>query len=122
MSFGKERVNQKVVDFFEEETNKLYFSSISIWEVALKRSSNRKDFAWSANELRGYLLENDFIELPLFGEHVLSFANLPIKHRDPFDRLLVAQAISEGMQLVTADHKLREYGAPVYFLHPENPH
>jgi PIN domain nuclease of toxin-antitoxin system len=92
------------------------FSAVSLWEVALKRSSNRKDFQWEAGPLRAGLVDNDYTELVLTGEHILNFSTAAPDHRDPFDRLLLAQAISEGVVLLTADHELARNRGPIRFV------
>ena len=89
------------------------FSVASLWEVPIKSSMGRPDFTVDAAELRRWLLVEGFIELAILPSHVLRVAVLPWHHRDPFDRLLVAQAEVEGMLLWTADAGLGAYGAMV---------
>lgn len=89
------------------------FSVASLWEVAIKSSMGRPDFNVDAAELRRWLLVEGFTELGILPAHVLRVAALPWHHRDPFDRLLVAQAEIEGMPLWTADAGLGAYGAMV---------
>ncbi len=93
--------------------NTLWFSVASLWEVSIKKSLNRVDFQTDATVLRAGLLSNDYRELPIEGRHCLALASLPPIHSDPFDRMLLAQAIGEGMQLVTADKKLAAYEGPI---------
>ena len=93
--------------------NVLWFSVASLWEVAIKRALNRPDFRTEASVLRAGLLANGYAELPVEGRHVLSLAMLPALHGDPFDRMLLAQAIADGHVLVTADRRLAAYGGPV---------
>ena len=93
--------------------NTLWFSVASLWEVTIKRSLNRPDFQTDAAVLRAGLLSNDYRELPIEGRHCLALTSLPPLHGDPFDRMLLAQAIGEGMQLVTADQKLAVYQGPI---------
>ena len=93
--------------------NTLWFSVASLWEVTIKRSLNRPDFQTDAGVLRAGLLSNEYRELPIEGRHCLGLASLPPLHGDPFDRMLLAQAIGEGMQLVTADRKLAAYQGPI---------
>ena len=97
----------------KDPANTLWFSAASIWEVAIKRSLNRPDFRTDASVLRAGLLANGYRELAIEGRHCLPLAALPALHMDPFDRLLLAQAMSEGMLLVTADRKLAAYDGPV---------
>lgn len=93
--------------------NTLWFSVASLWEVTIKKSLNRPDFQTDASVLRAGLLANDYQEMPIEGRHCLTLGSLPGHHSDPFDRMLLAQAIAEGMQLVTADRKLAQYEGPV---------
>lgn len=89
------------------------FSTASIWEIAIKHSQRRADFSVHPGLLRGRLLESGFAELPILGQHAVAIAALPWVHRDPFDRLLVAQAIVEGIVLLTADATLARYPGPI---------
>lgn len=91
--------------------NELVFSAASIWEIALK--GQRSSFGVDAADLRRELLDNGYTELPVTGDHAAATAALPAIHRDPFDRLLLAQAVVEGMTLVTSDATLGSYPGPV---------
>lgn len=92
------------------------FSVVSLWEVAIKASLKRPDFQVNAAALRAGLLQEGFRELPIHPDHVLAVQHLPWIHRDPFDRLLVAQAIQEGLRLLTTDRTLTGYGEPVRWV------
>ena len=89
------------------------FSLASLWEVAIKASLGRPDFNVDAAALRAWLLSEGFTELALAPAHVLQVAHLPWHHRDPFDRLLIAQAQVEAITLWTADAALKAYGKAV---------
>lgn len=91
----------------------LFFSLVSLWEVAIKTSLGRADFQVSPSALRTGLLREGFQELPIQAEHVLAVQHLPWIHRDPFDRLLVAQALQERLHLLTTDKTLLGYGQAV---------
>ena len=93
--------------------NVLWFSAASLWEVAIKRALDRPDFRADAAALRAGLLANGYRELAVEGRHVLGLAALPAIHRDPFDRILIAQARAEGLAFVTVDRTLAGYGEPV---------
>jgi PIN domain nuclease of toxin-antitoxin system len=84
-----------------------------VWEVAIKRGLGRSDFQADPRLLRRGLLDNGYDELPVLSEHVIAIDGLPLIHKDPFDRLLVAQAIVEGITLLTADSIVAEYRRPV---------
>ena len=89
------------------------FSVASLWEVAIKASLGRHDFKADAALLRRGLIENGYLELPVAGEHATAVAALPMLHRDPFDRLLVAQAQVEGILLLTSDPLVAAYQGPI---------
>lgn len=93
--------------------NQLYFSPISLWEIAIKNSLGRSDFSADPRRLWRMLLTNGYRELALVGEHAIAVGELPPLHKDPFDRILLAQARVEGMELLTADDKLAAYGEGV---------
>jgi PIN domain nuclease of toxin-antitoxin system len=93
--------------------NEPSFSVASIWEVAIKWLQRRPDFECDPSVLRRNLLDNGYAELPITGEHSVAVATLPLLHRDPFDRILVAQSIVEGITLLTSDPLVAQYPAPV---------
>ncbi len=94
----------------EEPAHAPVFSVVSLWEIVVKRGLGRPDFRVDPGRLRRGLLDNGYEELPVTGPHVLAVGCLPPLHRDPFDRLLVAQALTEGFRLVTADPAVEAYG------------
>jgi PIN domain nuclease of toxin-antitoxin system len=94
----------------------LLFSVVSIWEVAIKSVQKRDDFLANPMVLRRSLLDNGYAELPIIGAHAVAVAALPPIHKDPFDRLLIAQAIVEGMLLLTSDRVIAQYPAPVQLV------
>jgi len=89
------------------------FSAASIWEVAIKAGLNRPDFTVNSGLLRQGLLANGYAEVVVTGAQAALVSALPPIHRDPFDRLLVAQALAEGMLLLTADVVVARYPGPV---------
>ena len=93
-----------------DEANRLFFSVASIWEVIIKRGLERHDFRVDPARLRRLLVMNGYGEVALTSDHALAVGGLPALHRDPFDRILVAQARVEGMRLVTADAQIAQYG------------
>ena len=93
--------------------NELVFSAASIWEVAIKRGLGRDDFRVDPRLLRRGLLDNLYQELPITSQHVIAIDSLPPIHKDPFDRILIAQSITEGIILLTADPRVAEYPGPV---------
>lgn len=97
----------------EDLQNELLFSAASLWEIVIKRSLGRSDFQVDARVLRRGLLDNGYQELPITSEHAVFIDSLPLLHKDPFDRILVAQATVEGITLLTADVLVAQYPGPV---------
>lgn len=93
--------------------NELLFSAASLWEVTIKRGLGRKDFQVDGRLLRRGLLDNGYNELPIASEHVVATDGLPPIHKDPFDRVLVAQAMIEGITLLTSDLLVSKYPGPI---------
>lgn len=107
------RLSAAAVKLIKAPANELLFSAASIWEVAIKRGLGRSDFRADPGLLRRGLLDNGYVELPLLSHHVIALDSLPPIHKDPFDRLLVAQAVVEGITLLTADSVVAKYPGPV---------
>lgn len=93
--------------------NELLFSAASLWEISIKNSLGRDDLRVEPRLLRRGLLDNGYVELPITSQHAVNIDGLPPLHRDPFDRLLVAQALTEGITLLTTDAQVAEYRGPV---------
>ena len=108
-----ERLSAAARKLLNDPRNELLFSAASLWEVAIKSSLGREDFRVEPRLLRRGLLDNGYVELPVTSQHAVNIDGLPPLHKDPFDRLLVAQALSEGITLLTADGQLAEYPGPV---------
>lgn len=102
---------RRIIDSSESE---LYFSAASLWEIAIKTSLGRSDFSVDARLLRRGLLDRGFVELPVTGEHAVAIDGLPPIHKDPFDRILVAQARVEGITLLTSDSTIARYGGSIH--------
>jgi PIN domain nuclease of toxin-antitoxin system len=93
--------------------NELLFSAASLWEIAIKNSLGREDFRVEPRLLRRGLLDNGYVELPVTSLHAVNIDGLAPLHKDPFDRLLLAQALTEGITLLTSDAQLAQYRGPV---------
>lgn len=106
----------KAQDMLNDPGSELLFSAASLWEVAIKSGLHRADFTVDAHLLRRGLHDNGYTELPISSLHAVAVAGLPMIHKDPFDRILVAQALIEGITLVTADPLVAQYAAPIHFL------
>ncbi|MEX3985382.1 type II toxin-antitoxin system VapC family toxin [Paraburkholderia sp. EG287A] len=101
----------------EDMDNTLYFSVASMWEIVIKSALGREDFQVDARVLRRSLLDAGYEELSIESQHAFEVATLPPLHRDPFDRLLLGQAIAEGIVLLTHDDQIKRYGfAPVRYV------
>jgi PIN domain nuclease of toxin-antitoxin system len=108
-----ERLSAATRKLLNNPRNELLFSAASVWEVAIKNTLGRADFRVEPRLLRRGLLDNGYSELPVTSQHAVSIDSLPLLHKDPFDRLLLAQAISEGITLVTGDAQVARYPGPV---------
>lgn len=108
-----EQLSNTARSLLEDEENELFFSAASLWEIAIKRGLGRDDFRVDARVLRRGLLDNGYGELPIASEHAVAIDNLPPIHKDPFDRILVAQAMVEGITLLTADGLVAQYPGPI---------
>ena len=108
-----ERLSPAALRLVNSAETDLLFSAASLWEIAIKRSLGRTDFQVDARLLRRGLLDNGYGELPIKSEHVVATGDLPPIHKDPFDRVLVAQATIEGALLLTADPLVAQYPGPI---------
>jgi len=97
----------------EDNSNCLAFSAASMWEITIKRMLGKPDFMVDPHELRLRLLDSSFEELPITSEHAMYVANLPPLHKDPFDRMLIAQSLVEGVTLLSADALILQYSGPI---------
>lgn len=113
VAVDSERLGRTARQLVEDPRNTLVFSVASIWETAIKYGLGRDDFDVEPRLLRRGLIENGYEELRIASEHAIAVDQLPMIHRDPFDRLLVAQAMVEGMVLLTSDDRVASYPAPV---------
>ena len=104
-----ERLSKAALELLEDEGNEVVFSAASLWEIAIKATLGRDDFRVEPRLLRRALLDNGYLELPITSQHAVSIDTLPPLHKDPFDRLLVAQALTEGITLLTTDELLASY-------------
>jgi PIN domain nuclease of toxin-antitoxin system len=108
-----ERLPEVARGLLDDPRNEPIFSSASLWEIAIKSGLGRDDFQVDARVLRRGLLDNGYGELPITSEHAVAIDGLPPIHKDPFDRLLVAQSMVEGITLLTSDPLVAQYPAPV---------
>jgi PIN domain nuclease of toxin-antitoxin system len=108
-----DRLSAAARRLLDSPRNELLFSAASFWEISIKKTLGREDFQVEPRLLRRGLLDNGYSELPVTSQHAVSIDGLPLLHKDPFDRLLLAQALSEGITLVTGDAQLARYPGSV---------
>ncbi len=108
-----DKLPEAVVAMVEDPDNTLLFSAASLWEVAIKSGLGRDDFRVDSWVLRRGLLDNGYQELVITSEHAVAVNGLPPIHKDPFDRILVAQSMVEGIFFVTADPLIAQYPGPI---------
>ena len=107
------KLSSEATSLITNEDNRLYFSAASVWEVVIKNSLGRPDFHVDPHILRRGLVDNGYLELPISSQHTLAVAHLHDIHKDPVDRILVAQAETEGFLLLTNDQLVGRYPGPV---------
>jgi PIN domain nuclease of toxin-antitoxin system len=99
-----------------DAANEVFYSAASVWEVAIKSALRRRDFNANPAVLVRALAQSGFAELPVTAAHAARVGGLPALHRDPFDRMLVAQSLTEPMTLLTNDAVLAGYGPLVQMV------
>ena len=111
-----ELLSEQARQLLTDEDNEIYFSPVSLWEVAIKNSLSRPSFQVDPKILHAQLLARGYHEIAIIGLHATAVSDLPLLHKDPFDRLLLAQAKTEGISLITSDATLSAYPAPVILV------
>jgi PIN domain nuclease of toxin-antitoxin system len=114
--YAANTLSPKAEEVIFDETNTLYFSPASIWEIAIKNALNKPDFKADPHLIYNGLIQYGFEELQITSVHTLATTSLPNIHKDPFDRILLAQVVTENMHLLTADDIIAKYPAPVIYL------
>ena len=107
------RIGSQARTILSDPANHFLFSVTSIWEIAIKRGLQRSDFLFDPREIRRLMIENGYEELTLQSQHAVAVDSLPLIHKDPFDRILIAQAMVEGITLLTADPVIAKYPGPI---------
>ena len=115
-AFSPERLSRKAKKVLDEDPELFAFSVVSLWEITIKRGLNRPDFRFDPQILRAQLLQRGMRELEVTAAHAMAVGKLPALHRDPFDRLLISQAVVENLTFVTSDVLLANYSSPVRLL------
>jgi PIN domain nuclease of toxin-antitoxin system len=111
--FQQKRLSAQARSIMEAPENQLAFSVVNLWEIAIKRGLGKRGFEFDPRILRRALLDDGYEELPVLGSHAVALDSLPPIHRDPFDRILIAQAMVEGITLLTADATIARYPGPI---------
>ena len=106
-------LSRDAISLLADPENELIFSAVNIWEIAIKNSLRRKDFPVDPRSFRRNLLDSGYRELPITSEHTIAIQSLPPLHKDPFDRILIAQATVEGITLLTSDRQVAKYPGPI---------
>ena len=107
---------QSAAMYIEDVNNTLFFSPASIWEVVIKNGLGRRDFVVDPPSLYKGLIGAGYVELEITGQHTLLIASLSTLHKDPFDRLLLAQSVYEGIPLLTADDIISQYPGSIIHI------
>ncbi len=110
---NSDKLSQPARSLIADSRNEVFFSAVSIWEIAIKRALQCPDFVSNPRSLREGLLRAGYVELTLTAEHGAAIDALPPIHRDPFDRILIAQATVEGLTLLSSDSKVVQYPGPI---------
>jgi PIN domain nuclease of toxin-antitoxin system len=110
---SSKRLSREARDLIEDEANEVHFSAASMWEIAIKSALGRSDFRVDVAAIADALPAMGLAELPVTATHAVAVTRLPAVHRDPFDRLLIAQSIAEPLVLVTNDAVLARYSESV---------
>ena len=116
VAIGSDKLSAEARNMISNNANRVCFSAASIWEVVIKNGLQREDFHIDPYLLRRGLIDNGYEELAITSAHTLGVAHLPPIHKDPFDRLLVAQAELEGFLLLTSDAVVAEYPGPIQLV------
>lgn len=107
------KLPKRAQDLISDPGNQITYSVVNLWEIAIKLTSKRPNLVVDPHKLRRELLANDFEEVQVTADHVLATMALPLLHSDPFDRLLIAQAMTEGCTLLTSDKAVARYPGPI---------
>ena len=111
--FQQRRLSVKARSLIEDRQNSLIFSTASLWEIAIKRALGKREFQFDPRVLRRAMLDDGYEELPVLGQHAVEVDSLPPIHKAPFDRILIGQAMVEGITLLTADPMIARYPGPI---------
>ena len=103
------KLTKKVAEIVKKPQNELLVSTVSFWEIAIKYSLNKLTLPFPIDDLPQETLANDIALLPIRVDHLLNVATLPHHHKDPFDRLIISQAMIENLTIISSDDKFSDY-------------
>lgn len=106
---GDENLPIRIRQIIESEENIKYFSIASVWEIGIKISIGKLIFDKGLEKLISLILESGFIILPISNQNILTVSNLEFHHRDPFDRILISQAMDNNLHILTFDENIAKY-------------
>ena len=113
---GSEKLNQTARYAIEDENNSLYLSIASLWEITIKTSLGKLELGIPLEQITtNFILPSGFKILPIHLSHLLVLKDLPFHHRDPFDRLLISQAKSESLTLLSEDSLFKQYDVETFW-------
>lgn len=112
---GNKQLNQKLIDMINKPANAILISQASLWEMTIKISISKLKLSLSLPDLRVFLINRNFQIIDYNFYHLETLLHLPFHHQDPFDRMIIAQAITENLTILTNDAKFKDYPANIFF-------
>ncbi len=106
---GSINLPQKLREELNDNQNSILISIASLWELAIKISLKKIELTKSLAEIQAYIAKRDFVFLNISFKHLYTLLDLPHHHKDPFDRLIIAQAITENISIISADQYFKSY-------------
>jgi len=110
---GDKKISEKVKKILASPANDTFISIVSLWEIAVKLSLGKLSLKTTLNYLFRIIEKQGFHFLPITPEHIICAATLPMNHRDPFDRIIISQALTEEMTIITRDESFAGYGVKI---------
>lgn len=110
------RLSSAMGDVLESTQNTLYLSIASLWEIAIKITIGKLNLAYSFDDLQAALIQFDIAILPIEFKDTRQYLSLPLHHRDPFDRIIISQALTHQLQIVSCDHVFVDYSVPLFWI------
>jgi PIN domain nuclease of toxin-antitoxin system len=108
------RMSERLRTVLEDVETELFLSAVAVWELAIKSAAGKLKYSGSpAVQIPNHIARSGVRPLAVTVDHAIAAADLPMHHRDPFDRMMVAQARVEELTLATADRRLAAYGVPL---------